>query len=89
MPHLHEAAGRAVYKVEHFKNLILAQEKNRFIGKEETIHIKYEIGQAPMFTLRNQFLCQFPRSHNEFRHNKGRIMKYLEIKRPSKAPKTP
>ena len=35
-----------------------------------------------MFSLRNKFGCQFPRSHNEFRHNKGRIIKYLEIKRP-------
>ncbi|MCE2963036.1 MAG: hypothetical protein ACK5UE_05545 [Chitinophagales bacterium] len=70
-----------MYKEAPHQSMILDTEKERFIGKEELIDIRYE-NNLPIFYLKNQWKCRFPRSYSAVPNNKGKIMKYIELNNP-------
>ena len=71
-----------IYKNQDIKELVAAQEKQRLLHTEQTITIEYDHLEQPIFFLKNQFKCRFPLSAIEYRQNKGRIKKYIELYSP-------
>jgi hypothetical protein len=71
-----------IYKTQDIKELVNAREKQRLLRTEQTITIEYDQLEQPIFFLKNQFKCRFPITAIEYRQNKGRIKKYIELSRP-------
>ena len=71
-----------IYKNQDIKELVAAQEKQRLLHTEQTITIEYDHLEQPIFFLKNQFKCRFPLTAVEYRQNKGRIKKYIELHSP-------
>ena len=71
-----------IYKNQDIKELVAAQEKQRLLHTEQTITIEYDHLEQPIFFLKNQFKCRFPLTAIEYKQNKGRIKKYIELHSP-------
>jgi hypothetical protein len=71
------------YKNPDFIAEITDSELERLIGEVRTIRVDYSKSASPSFYLKTIYQCSFPMMALDYRQNKGRILKYLELIQPS------